>query len=58
MTHTHLHLQTIHDHRNGEDILHRGLHAHHDHLQGHQQDREHTQGHLHVLHIGKKTSSQ
>lgn len=57
MTHIHLHLQTIHDHLNGEDILHRGLHAHQDHLQG-QQDQEHTQGHLHVLHIGKKTSDQ
>ena len=54
MTHTHLRLQTIHGHLNGEDILHRGLHAHQDHLQG-QQDQEHTQGHLHVLHIGKKT---
>jgi len=57
MTHTHLRPQTIHGHLNGEDILHRGLHAHQDHLQG-QQDQEHTQGHLHVLHIGKKTSDQ
>lgn len=57
MTHTHLHLQTIHDHLNGEDILHRGLHAHQDHLQG-QQDQEHTQGHLHVLHIAIRDLDQ
>lgn len=53
----HTHLQTIHGHLNGEGILHRGLHAHQDHLQG-QQDQEHTQGHHHVLHIAIRDLDQ
>ena len=53
MIHTRLRLQTIHDHQNGEDILHRGLRGHQDHLQG-QQGQDHTQGQLHVLHTGMK----
>ena len=53
MIHTRLRLQTIHDHQNEEDILHRGLHGHQDHLQG-QQGQGHTQGQLHVLHTGIK----